>query len=185
MNKLLVFLLICFVSCANSSLRISPKKRGVDPVFSPYVKNYASLINLKNKDKKSINDLRIKKLSINFSNLEGTTIGRCYWLLNSEIEIEIDKNWWDNSSFLSKEFLIYHELEHCIRYRMHTNQKTIKNNVADYIEAFLQKVGLIPRSGYFKDGCPASIMNPTDAGEWCAYNHYEDYIQDIIDYNTL
>lgn len=184
MNKIitLILILIFLTSCSSEVVRVHPNQAGVDPLFNPYIQNYSDILNLKNKKYKYIYDQRIKKLSVNFANLNGSTIGRCHWLLNGEFEIEIDKEYWYRAGFLSRQFLIYHELEHCIRFRLHTHEDLYKQNVWQYIEHLAQLMGLIPKKGYFKDGCPNSIMHPSDAGEWCHYEHYDSYIKEMIDY---
>jgi hypothetical protein len=182
MNKIIILALIFLMSCSSEAIRVHPKKRGVDPVFVPYIKDYSNIINSKLDGSEYIYDQRIKKLSINFINFEGSTIGRCHWLLNGEFEIEIDRTYWERAPFLSRQFLVYHELEHCIRFRMHTHEEIYKKNIWEYIEHLAQRMGLIPEKGYFEDGCANSIMHPSDLGGWCHFAHYNDYVKDIINY---
>lgn len=182
MNKIIALILVLLTSCSSEAIRVRPGKRGVDPVFVPYIKDYSSIINSKNKKHKYIYDQRISKLSINFTNFEGSTIGRCHWLLNGEFEIEIDKIYWERAPFMSKQFLVYHELEHCIRFRMHTHEDIYKKSIWQYIEHLAQLIGLIPEKGFFEDGCANSIMYPSDLGGWCHFAHYNEYIEDMIQY---
>lgn len=182
MIKLILLFLLLLTSCSSESIRVTPKQPGVDYVFSPYIDDYWHIINTKHNKYRHIYDQRIKKLSINFTNLGGSAIGRCHWLLNGEFEIEIDKGYWDRANFLSKKFLIYHELEHCIRFRMHTHEDLYIANFWKYIEYLGQLLGLLPRKGYFRDGCPNSIMHPNDAGEWCHFAHHDAYIDEMIEY---
>lgn len=182
MNKLIVLFLIFTSSCSSEPIRVFPKKRGVDPAFNPYIKEYYSIINFKNKTHKDVYVKRIKNLSMNFTELEEATIGRCYWLLNGELEIEVDKKYWDRSGFLSKKFLVYHELEHCIRNRSHTHDMPEPNSINAYIDYLIRWLGIIPKKDYFSDGCPNSIMHPNDVGDWCHYNHYNKYIEEMMDY---
>lgn len=183
MKKILILAVLIFCkSCASDAIRISPKTKGIDPEFKDYIKSYEYIIKYKNK-KYTIYKNRINKLSMNFADLEDSAIGRCYWLLNGEYEIEIDKAWWNSSGQLSKQFLAYHELEHCIRQRMHTHPKSSNISFLEFLEVLAQKLGLVERSGFFKDGCPDSIMYPYDNGEYCAYLHYEDYIEEIYKYD--
>ena len=182
MNKIICLILIFLVSCSSEAVRVRPSKRGIDPTFAPYVRDYSNIINSKHKNNRHVYNQRIDKLSMNFTNLEGATIGRCHWLLNGEFEIEIDQRYWDRAGFLSKQFLIYHELEHCIRFRMHTHEDAYKTSIWQYIEHWAQLIGIIPKRGYFEDGCPNSIMHPSDSGEWCHLEHYNSYIDEIIEY---
>lgn len=178
---ILIFLVFC-KSCASDAIRVSAKTKGIDPEFRDYIRSYEFIIKYKNENYPIYKD-RLNKLSMNFTDLEGATIGRCYWLLNGEYEIEIDKLWWDRSGQLSKQFLAYHELEHCIRQRMHTHSKNNDKNFLEFLEQLAQKLGLIKRSGFFKDGCADSIMYPYDNGEYCAFIHYDDYIKEIYLYD--
>ena len=182
MNKIIVLVLIFLTSCSSDIVRVHPQKKGIDPTFTPYIRDYSNIINSKNHKYRHIYDQRISKLSVNFVNFKESTIGRCHWLLNGEFEIEIDKSYWDRAPFVSKQFLVYHELEHCIRFRMHTHEDSYKKNVWQYIERIAQMLGLIPEKDYFQDGCPNSIMHPSDAGGWCHFAHYDEYIKDITQY---
>ena len=179
---LLILLLALPLSCSSAVFRISPQKRGVDATFKPYIKEYSHIINYNNNKNKNIYDQRISKLSINFNNLEYPVIGQCQWLINGEFEIQIDKRWWQYSSFVAKQFLVYHELEHCIRFRMHTHTKEYRETLWDYIQYLGQLMGIIPDNEYFKDRCPNSIMYPSDVGDYCNYGHYHEYIQEMINY---
>lgn len=186
MNKLIFLILLFVTSCSRETIRVQPKQRTVDPTFVPYIQDYSNIINSKQQKHKKFYDRRIKKLYINFAHLNGDIIGRCYWLLNGEFEIEIDQTYWEVTGFLSRRFLIYHELEHCIRLRMHTHEGFYKKrnimDYLDYLDYFSELVGIVPAKGYFLDGCPNSIMHPNDAGEWCHSQHYNEYIQEMADY---
>lgn len=184
MNKINVLILILlFQSCSFASIRVSAKKSGVDPEFNDYVKSYKLIIEYKNKST-NIESYRnrINRLSMNFSNLKAPVIGRCFWLLNGEYEIEIDKQWWENAGFLSKEFLAYHELEHCIRHRMHTHPRE-DGDFLSFLQELFQKLGIIKKRGFFEDGCPDSIMYPHVNGEYCYYLHYDSYIKEMYLYD--
>jgi hypothetical protein len=179
---LFAFLLILPLSCSSAAFRVYPQKKGVDPTFKPYIKEYSHIINYKNNKNKKIYDQRISSLSINFNNLEYPVIGQCHWLVNGEFEIQVDERWWKYSSPVARQFLVYHELEHCIRFRMHTHTKEQLETLWDYVQYWGQLLGIVPDNEYFKDRCPNSIMNPSDVGDYCNYEHYYEYIQEMIDY---
>lgn len=177
---LLIMVMLLFTSCASPSIiRLTPKQKGVDYRLIPYVVEYKYLI-----DTDKYED-RFNNLSLNFvPELKGSTIGRCWWLLNDRYEIEIDKKWWDSkwTSFLDKQFVVWHELEHCIRFRMHTNRVKKIYDIEDLLDEIGYLLGIIPKPGYFKDGCPVSIMNSHSMSHKCQSDHYQDYIRDIMLY---
>ena len=175
MKKILLItaLLISLTSCA-ATPRISPKKRGIDPEFKPYIQEYKFIIGKGYESK-------FKKLSMNFANLSPGVLGTCYWLLNGEYEIEINKNWWYNeyTNFIDKKFVSYHELEHCIKHRLHSDRKKKVEDIVDFWEEILYQVGIISKPGYLEDGCPASIMHSVIFSFSCQIKHYDYYIDEI------
>lgn len=176
MIKFLFFIILLFsVSCSSAAPRYFHKQQGIDPTFNSYIKKYRNIIG------KDSYDYKFKKLSMNFANLEGNVIGKCWWLLNGGFEIEIDKEWWDTRYFddYSREFLVYHELEHCIKYRMHTNRKDKIDNIIDFFEEIGYYMGIIPKPGYLEDGCPASLMHSSMLPYYCRRRHYKHYIKDL------
>ena len=180
MAKIIGVILLFFSlqSCAVSP-RYSPKQKGIDPEFKPYIQEYRNIIG-KNKHKD-----RFERLHMNFVNLDSGILGRCFWLLNGEYEIEMDREWWYSyASFYDKQFVAYHELEHCIRYRLHSNRKEEIENIADFWEEVLFQIGIIDKPGYLKDGCPASIMHSHNTSDWCHIKHYTYYIKEIRNWDS-
>lgn len=176
MRKIILLILLAFstTSCA-ATPRISAKKTGINEEFKPYIQNYKYIIG----EKKYSN--KFKYLHMNFADLEGSIIGRCWWLLNGEYEVEIDINYWkwNEHNFLAKEFLIYHELEHCIRSRMHTNKQSKIESIEDFFEEIGFQLGIIKRLGYLKDGCPASIMHSHAFSDNCRIKHRYYYFNEM------
>jgi hypothetical protein len=176
MKKIMLFLLLTLFSCSSSVPRISTQQKGVDSEFTPYIDNYKYIIG------EGKYTQEFKHLHMNFAKLEGSIVGRCWWLLNGDYEIEIDPDYWRWNSFAAKEFLVYHELEHCIRKRMHTNKKDEIDNIADFFEEIVYQLGLIDRYGYLKDGCPSSIMHSTTLSESCRWKHREYYLDELTNW---
>lgn len=172
-NFIFVFLLLA-TSCS-AFPRITHQKKGINPEFKPYIDSYRNIIG-KNKYQSKFDNL-----SMNFKNLENGVVGKCWWLLSGGFEIEIDLDWWYSHIFnpLAKEFLIYHELEHCIRYRMHTDRKSEIKNIVDFFEEIAYRMGLISKPGYLNDGCPASLMHSYVMEYWCREKHYSYYIREM------
>lgn len=181
MKKTIIFLLfLTMQSCSGMTFpRFTPKQKGVDKEFEPFIQEYKNVIGL------HAHSDRFKKLNMNFANLESPTIGMCWWTMDGQYEIEIDRNYWYGTyyTYIDKQFTIYHELEHCIRYRLHTNRKLKIKNIIDVLEEIGFRIGLIPKPGYLPDGCPASIMHSHSFTWECQNKHYRYYIEEMQQWN--
>ena len=170
MKKIIYLLIsITFLSCS------TPKKEN-NSVFDKYIEEYTEIIG----DSKYKS--RLKYVNISFdNNMESGVVGICYWgFLNKKSEIKINKKWWDiTRSETSKRFLLFHELEHCIRYRLHSNTKQKIENFSDFLQKIFHLVGLTPKDGHLYDGCPSSIMHSHMFGRYCQTKHYNYYILEI------
>ena len=181
MKKIFILILILFsTSCSSNTKNISSYR--IDPEFNPYIDEYKNIINSKFTDNKELYDYRLDKLKINFAKLDDKVMGECSWNFFVDRSIEINKKHWQNATFIGKKFLIYHELEHCVRYRSHTHTKKENTDFWDYIEELAQKLGIIDKKGFFEDGCPDSIMYPYDTSEYCNEAHYNEYIEEMANY---
>jgi hypothetical protein len=49
-----------------------------------------------------------------FGELESPTVGRCNTYTSGQLEILIDRDYWERSSEVVREILMYHELSHCL-----------------------------------------------------------------------
>lgn len=120
--KLLFLLLL--VSCGKNdflNMQGEPKKHNTDKTFLDYVKNFESI------------NGKIKS-SIIFGDLKSPQVGVCKkWNNSSYREVEIDRNFWNNSSDEKREQLILHELGHC-------------------------ELNLNREDSFLDDNCPASVM---------------------------
>jgi len=65
-------------------------------------------------------------IATQFTSIEDDAIGKCLIYEDGRRLINIDRDNWDKSSRLKKEFLIYHELGHCLLKRSHTNAMTLR-----------------------------------------------------------
>jgi len=158
--------------------RFVHKNKGIDSTFDPYIAEYRSIIGEEKYEHK------FKRLSFNFAKLTPGVLGRCYWLIGGGYEIEIDREWWNRSwsGFLSKKLVVFHELEHCIRFRLHTNRVTKINSAADFFDEIGYFLGIINKPGYLKDGCPSTVMNSSVSGYKCQSKHYNMWIKEMMDY---
>lgn len=175
LNKIISIVLLLLLYSCSALPRVNPKQQGVDPEFTSYIEEYRTIIG---EDKYSH---EFENLSFNFADLDGYVVGRCWWLLNGGYEVEIDRSWWHSNHFdyTVKEFVVYHELEHCIRKRMHTDRREEIRNIIDFLEKIAQGIGFIPTKGHLKDGCPASIMHSSVFSSICRSRHYYYYIDEM------
>jgi hypothetical protein len=141
MIKKLTLILILLCSCGKEQEYIR-----IDKEFIPY---YNSFIEDGKQRNKILNP---KFLIIEFGNLQPKYAGICYM----PVRVIIDSIIWKQSTETRKKMLIYHELGHCLLYRLHD----------DKIEE---------RSGY-----PQSIMNTYLFNE-AIFKYYEkDYIDELF-----
>lgn len=68
-------------------------------------------------------DWDVERIATNLVHIEEDAIGRCLTYENGSRVINIDRVFWNSSTDLEKEFLIFHELGHCLLERSHTNIK--------------------------------------------------------------
>ena len=174
---LILLMLMSTPSCAGLVLpRMSTEKKGIDAEFKPYIASYRNLIGEEKYQS------RFDVLSMNFKDLEDSTIGRCWWLVNGKLEIEIDKVYWKNETSIGREFLAYHELDHCIRSRLHTNRKHKIENILDFFDEMGYYLGIIRKKGTLEDGCPASLMHSHTMSWFCREKHYIYYLEELKNY---
>ena len=176
MIKILLLLVLLLTSCTTQP-RLSLNKTGIDPEFKPYIEEYRSIIGRKKYQ------YSFSRLTVVFAELEPDVAGRCWWVSLSGKKIEINIHWWrnPNSSQISKRLVVYHELEHCIRYRMHTNKATEIHDLSSFFDEIGYLLGLIPKPGFFEDGCPVSLMNSQIAGSACQEKYYNVWIKEMED----
>lgn len=166
-----------FFSCTGVKIRTHPRKKGKQEILKPYIKEYQSIVNLNKTQRNRLKKLHINILVIN----DGTVVGRCWYYGNGDLEVVIDKNYWESpfTSLIDKQFLIFHELEHCIRYREHTNPKKEIHNIVDFFERIGYGIGFLNSKQNLPDGCPASIMNSHTLDSDCKSRHYMLYIREM------
>lgn len=85
--------------------------------------------------------------------LEGSTIGQCEIGVFTST-ITIDGEYWDLAADFERESLMYHELGHCLLRRAHTSERD-------------------------EDGCPSSIMYPTNSVNYCYEQKREQYLTEL------
>ena len=64
-------------------------------------------------------DWEHEQISAKFSEIEGDAVGQCLTFDQGSREIVIDTEFWQSSNTISREFLVFHELGHCVLGRAH------------------------------------------------------------------
>jgi len=131
----------------------------------------------------------LNKVSIGFTKIEDrtettSTIGTCSSRRDFR-EIDIDKDFWNRSSWLSKVALLYHELAHCYCRRDHDYDNGTMypdGSLKAILQGWIAKQPITPirPEGYLADGCPKSIMHPIMGSDYCFEKHYEYYTEEMF-----
>ena len=186
MKKILLAILIIFAfksvgeSLTNPSPPVARKEvptyRGVNPKLGKFVKEYLKLA--KKHDIKFTNSVSVGMTTIN----RGNIIGLCTYGKNFR-EIDIDQPFFDKSSDLTREILIFHELTHCYCDRDHDfglNQPYTYPLLRNFFHSFY-KEPFWKNPGFYADECPISIMYPAILRERCAEEHFDAYLEEMFD----
>lgn len=87
----------------------------VDEELLPYVRSF--------EDEASLRGISVNwsdhHMTVGFADIETNAVGRCLTYTDASKKIELDKSYWNNQSAIGKEFVIFHELGHCILDRSH------------------------------------------------------------------
>ena len=159
----------CTITIGNR--RIIPKYDGVDPQIAPYVAQWTSLA----KD----HGLKFDRaVSIGFMNINnGLVIGQCNFGFGFR-EIDIDSNYWANSTQINKMAMVFHELGHCKCDRGH--DYIIGESIKEYGNDEKSRGDPQKEDGFFPDRCPVSLMFPTVSEDRCTLAHYQEYVDELF-----
>ncbi len=172
---LLLSMLFVMPSCSNIPTRPMPIHNGVDPKVEKVLDEYMYLsaqkhIQFYNKVTIGLRDIDYKSV-----------IGVCYYGAFFR-EIDIDKTYWNMSTYSGKMALLFHELSHCYCGRGHdfgNKQKYPDNELKREALSFAHLFGRdLP--GYFPDDCPMSLMHPTVVSDSCLRAHYAEYTEEMF-----
>jgi len=173
---LLVFIGLFFcakiMSCSSVHIKPAPEYKGVDPKLQSLVDEYKELAKFQNITFK--HEVTMGFTDINNNNIIGLcTYGRGWR------EIDIDANYYNNATSISKLVLMFHELSHCYCGRDHDYGNGIKYKDASE----MQKVITIfdtDMDGFYPDYCPLSLLYPIVVSNICLMRHYGDYIVEMF-----
>lgn len=164
-------------SCSGRKIKLVPDYKDVDPRVQKYVDEYMWL--------STQNNIQFyNKVTIGFKKIkDGNVIGTCtYGGFFREIDIDID--YWNNSTKAERMALIFHELTHCYCGRGHDygeNLEYPETEMARIARALQWKMRGGPRPGYWDDGCPFSLMYPVVVDDDCTLAHYAEYTAEMFD----
>jgi hypothetical protein len=114
--------LILIMSCHKEKVQIIPF------IFEDYVEVFFQEANLRGQDIRLVDfNLEIDLVTIEDNNVAG----RC---IRNRDKIEIDKGYWEDSDPQEKEWLIFHELGHCILDRNHRNEHTVNGECISFMK---------------------------------------------------
>lgn len=169
--------LLALAACSGLKIKLTPEHKGVDPRVQKYVDEYM-LLSMQN------NIQFYNKVTIGFKKIkDGNVIGICtYGGFFREIDIDID--YWNNSTKVEQMALIFHELTHCYCGRSHDygeNLEYPETEMARIARALQWKIEGGPRPGYWDDGCPFSLMYPVVVDDNCLLAHYAEYTAEMFD----
>lgn len=180
-NIVLVFISflvpLMFFTCATIEPKHFPEWVGVDPRAVLIVKEYKELAKIQGIEFK--NDVTIGFKSIKENNTIGLTTYGGKWR-----EIDIDVDYWNKASNLSRYTLLFHELTHAYCKRSHNYgngteyPETEKARIKEAIE-WQKREGKKP-GRYEQDSCPTSLMYPVVLDDQCMLKHYDDYIKEMF-----
>lgn len=102
-------------------------------------------------------------------------------------EIDLDREYWEKATWLTKIALLYHELTHAYCTRRHDWAKDKKYRdpdmqaVIDLFNPEMPPLSLLwPPPGFYDDGCPLSLMHPTIIDDECTQKHYSEYVKEMF-----
>ena len=126
-----------------------------------------------------------KPVSIGFSSIKTKSkseavVGLCTYGANFR-EIDVDRNYWDKSTWITRRTLIYHEMIHCFCGRDHT----FKGGTYPEADVMMKKkkntAPYLMQPGYMADGCPMSIMYPYVLKDDCVSKHWDIYDKEMFE----
>jgi hypothetical protein len=148
--------------------KIAPEYKGVDPKAQPYIKEFKELAKMQGIEFKH-------EVTVGFKKLPGDTIGlTSYGPFDSFREIDLDPDWFNSSTELSRLSLVLHESDHAFCDRGHDWGNGVK-----YPE-YSDWKGREPIEGHYPDHCALSLMYPVIVDDFCMLMHFTEYSQELF-----
>lgn len=113
--SLMILFMTVFSACTEDTELVKLEFRGE---VSTFLQSF-----LEEADKREV-QVDVSNLQINIESLGNqNVVGQCLSYTDGSKEVRIDEDKWIRSSALIKEFLLFHELGHCLLNRDHLNDK--------------------------------------------------------------
>ena len=104
-------LLLWMASCQKEAVELR-----IDDEIAPYLTTFLEEAALRGLDMEP----EMTNLEAYFTDIEGAgVVGQCQTFSDGSADLLIEKNYWRSINSMKKEFLIFHELGHCVLGRSH------------------------------------------------------------------
>jgi len=138
MKNTTILLLSLFILCFSFIACEEEPQPAIDVDLLVYVEDFIFEANERDYIDENGNALHIDSLGIEvmFTNISNSAvIGRCNRDENDEgVSISIDPLFWKTSTELEKEYIMFHELGHCVLNRNHTTQSDMNSTCLSIME---------------------------------------------------
>lgn len=124
-KSIVILAFVTLLVACSEDLKLNASNHGIDPDLFEYFERFKI-------------EAKKRNISIDFQsmNVEGHigaidergVVGQCQTYANGNKAVIIEKAYWEESSDLKKEFIVFHELGHCILNRQHLDTASSDNN---------------------------------------------------------
>lgn len=123
----------------------------VDPELAIYFEMFAAEAQIRGY---SI-DWEAEAISARITDIEEDAVGQCLTFTNNSRQINIDRTYWKRSDDMDREFLIFHELGHCLLGRPHLDESNASGTCISLMNSgkgfCIKNYSLITRSDYLDE----------------------------------
>ena len=113
---LIFFALIGIMACQEDENIVEEVVQDIDPILQPYLDRFEEEGN----ERGAVLGLETLTLRMQFEEMEEDEVaGQCGYSTNGPARVSIDPDFWAAFSDLEREYLVFHELGHCILKRSH------------------------------------------------------------------
>jgi hypothetical protein len=174
----ILLLLSLITSCTEPEpAKTKPDYTGVDPRAQALVDEFMWL-------SKQNHIQFTHTVTLGFKDIDhGMAVGICTYAPYFR-EIDLDVNYWNNTSNTTHAAMVFHELTHCYCARGHDYGENLQYPPTESertTQALKWRLEGGQRPGYLDDGCPTTFMYPIVLDDECTLKHYSSYVQEMFD----
>ncbi len=129
MRKVLTYgliMLFSFMACQNN------EEEKIDAELAAYIAVFLEEAEMR----EVVIDLELLDIRAHIMNIqERNIVGQCYSYSDNSKEIIIDENYWRDLNDMDKEYIMLHELGHCVLDRDHLNSKDQNGNCISIMQS--------------------------------------------------